>query len=256
MDGPAPPRPATTPHPPLTAYYAGEADREAFVRRIFDDTAPDYDRVERAMAFGTGPWYRRQALLRAGLAPGMRVLDVGIGTGLVAREVVAIVGDATRVIGVDPSAGMLRAASVPTGVELRVGGAEALPAEDAGFDFLSMGFALRHVPDLAPAFAEFHRVLRPGGRLCLLEITRPQSRTATLALKAYLRGVVPVLARLVGRTRDMPALMRYYWDTIEACVPPGRVLELLREAGFERVDRHVELGVFSEYRAMRPGAST
>lgn len=254
MDRREPAPDTAAPHPPLAEWYPDESQRRGFVRRIFDDTAADYDRVERAMAFGTGPWYRRQALLRAGIAPGMRVLDVGTGTGLVARELVAIVGDASRVVGVDPSAGMLRASTVPAGVELRVGGAEALPAEDGGFDAVTMGFALRHVPDLRPAFAEFRRVLRPGGRLCVLEITRPEGRLATAALRLYLRGVVPLLARVVGRSRDMPALMRYYWDTIEACVPPARVIELLHEAGFESVDRHVELGVFSEYRARRPGA--
>ena len=154
------PTPAHAPHAPLTEYYDSEAQRAPFLRQIFDSTAPDYDRIERAMAFGSGPWYRRQALLRAGLAPGMRVLDVGTGTGLVAREAVAIVGDPTLVTGVDPSPGMLGAAHLPAGVELKVGGAESIPAATASADFVSMGFALRHVPDLTPAFAEFFRVLR------------------------------------------------------------------------------------------------
>lgn len=65
------------PHAPLPEYYANEDDHQRFVRRIFDDTAVDYERVERMLALGTGPWYRRQALRRAGLVAGMRVLDVG-----------------------------------------------------------------------------------------------------------------------------------------------------------------------------------
>ena len=245
------PTPAHAPHAPLTEYYDSEAQRAPFLRQIFDSTAPDYDRIERAMAFGSGPWYRRQALLRAGLAPGMRVLDVGTGTGLVAREAVAIVGDPTLVTGVDPSPGMLGAAHLPAGVELKVGGAESIPAATASADFVSMGFALRHVPDLTPAFAEFFRVLRPGGRVCILEITRPRGRVATALLKAWMRGVVPGVARLIGRTERIAPLMRYYWDTIEACVPPEQVQALLRDAGFRDVERHVELGIFSEYRAVR-----
>jgi len=115
-----------------------------------------------------------------------------------------------------------------------------------------MGFALRHVADLDAAFAEFFRVLRPGGRVCLLEITRPQKRLDALAIKFYLRRVVPWLARMFGRSRDMPALMRYYWDTIEACVPPQVVLARLTQAGFTAVERYVEARIFSEYRARKP----
>src|SRR3954466_15597742 len=96
------------PPPPLPRYYAGESDKRSFVRKIFNETAPDYERVERWMAFGSGSWYRRQALLRGGLTRGMRVLDVAIGTGLVAREEVAITGNAKLVLGIDPSVGMIQ----------------------------------------------------------------------------------------------------------------------------------------------------
>ncbi len=246
--------PVHAPHPPLGAYFPSEAARQGWVRAIFDRTAGDYERVERAMALGSGAWYRRQALARAGLAPGMRVVDVGTGTGLVAREAARIVGDARAVTGVDPSAGMRSHARLPEGMRLLEGAAESIPLPDGCADFLSMGYALRHISDLAAAFGEFHRVLAPGGSLCILEITPPASRVGRAALKAYLRGVVPLLARAVGRSRDTPQLMRYYWDTIEACASPARVLATLAHAGFVEAARHVELGVFSEYRAVKPRA--
>ncbi len=240
------------PHRPLPVYFADEAARPGWVRGIFDRTAGDYERVERALAFGSGPWYRRQALLRAGLAPGMRVVDVGTGTGLVAREAVRILGDPGAVTGVDPSPGMLAHARLPAGVRLLEGSAERIPLPDAGADFLSMGYALRHVSDLELAFAEFRRVLRPGGVVCILEITRPESRIGRALLRAYLRGVVPAIARVLARSAEMPRLMRYFWDTIEACVPPQAVLDTLRAAGFVSTTRHVELAIFSEYRAVAP----
>lgn len=243
---------AVVPHPPLTHYYADEAARASWVRDVFDRTAGDYDRIEHLMAFGTGRWYRHEALLRAGLAPDMDVLDVGTGTGLTAVEAIAIVGDPARVIGVDPSPGMLAASKVPPASPKLVGGAENLPVDAASADFVTMGYALRHVADLPTVFAEFQRVLRPGGRLCVLEITRPRSRLGVLGLKIYMRGVVPVLARLFGRSREMPALMRYYWDTIEACVPPETVLKQLQEAGFSQVHRHMVGPIFSEYQAVKP----
>ncbi len=239
------------PHLPLTAYYADEHERHRFVQRIFDDTAADYDRVEKLLAFGSGPWYRRKALGRAHLKAGDRLVDVGIGTGLVAREALKIIGPDGTLTGVDPSPGMMDQVKLP-GVQLLTGRAEAMPCADASADFVTMGYALRHLSDLSAAFAEFHRVLRPGGRLLVLEITRPQGRLATLAMKTYMRAVVPSIARVVAKRGKTSELWRYYWDTIEACVPPETVLEALRAAGFKRVRRYAELGVFSEYTAFKP----
>jgi demethylmenaquinone methyltransferase / 2-methoxy-6-polyprenyl-1,4-benzoquinol methylase len=240
------------PHSPLRAYYPREEERREWVRSLFDRTAGDYERMERLMALGSGSWYRRRALERAGLQAGMFVVDVGAGTGLVAREAARIVGDNALVLGVDPSPGMIANAKVPPGVRLASGAAESIPAADGSTDFVSMGYALRHVSDLQTAFREFHRVLKPGGRLCLLEITSPRGVLPRVLLKAYMRGVVPALARFVARDRSVPELMRYYWDTIEACVPPASILDELAAAGFADVVRYVEHGVFSEYRASKP----
>jgi len=239
------------PHAPLHDYYGDEADHQRFLRRIFDDTAPDYDRIERVLAMGSGPWYRRSALQRAGLREGAEVLDVGIGTGLVAREALKLIGPQGRLVGVDPSPGMMGEVSLP-GVELVQGRAEALPRLDASCDFISMGYALRHISDVKAAFAEFFRVLRPGGRLLVLEITKPAGRVGTAVLKAYMRSVVPVIAKVMAHRHDTAELWRFYWDTIEACIVPNLVLEALRDAGFEQVDRHTELGIFSEYTAVKP----
>jgi len=240
------------PHSPLRAYYPREEERREWVRGLFDRTAGDYERMERLMALGSGSWYRRRALQRAGLQTGMSVVDVGVGTGLVAREAARIAGDSKLVLGVDPSSGMIANAKVPAGVRLAAGAAESIPAADGSADFISMGYALRHVSDLPTAFREFHRVLKPGGRLCLLEITSPRGVFGRVLLKAYMRGVVPVLAHLVARDRSVPKLMRYYWDTIEACVPPASILDALAAAGFVNVIRYVEHGMFSEYRASKP----
>ena len=248
---PVTPPEVLAPHTPLPDYYGDEAEHESFLRRIFDDTAPDYNRIERVLALGSGPWYRRSALQRAGLTAGAQVLDVGIGTGLVAREALTLIGPGGHLVGVDPSPGMMGEVALPD-VELVRGRAEALPRPDASSDFVSMGYALRHIADVHAAFAEFHRVLRPGGRLVVLEITKPAGRVGTAVLKAYMRSVVPLIAKAVARRHDTSELWRFYWDTIEACIPPESVMSALRAAGFEDVQRHVELGIFSEYTALKP----
>ena len=240
------------PHAPLPGYYGQDQQRCAWVVDLFNRTAPDYERIESLMALGSGSWYRRRALSSAGLQSGMQVIDVGTGTGLVAREAVRLAGPGGSVLGVDPSTAMLANARAMAGVRLVLGCAESIPSPDATADFLCMGYALRHISDLAVAFREFARVLRPGGRLCLLEITRPEGRWRRALLKAYMRTLVPWAARLLARERDTPLLMRYYWDTIETCVAPPLIMAALEAAGFVEVTRRVELGIFSEYCARRP----
>jgi demethylmenaquinone methyltransferase/2-methoxy-6-polyprenyl-1,4-benzoquinol methylase len=244
------------PHVPLTDYYKAEQDREAFLRQMFDNTAADYDHIEAIFALGSGSRYRRQALIRGGLKTGMKVLDVGVGTGLVAAQACMLTGNAALVTGVDPSAGMMAASMLPDTMVLIEGRAESLPFPDNHFDFLSMGYALRHISDLGVAFAEFERVLKPGGRLCILEITQAQNRFWRWLLKRYMRGVIPLLTRIVSKQANTATIWRYHWDSIEACVPPEQVVSALSAAGLTQVRRHVELGVFSEYQAVRADSAS
>jgi demethylmenaquinone methyltransferase / 2-methoxy-6-polyprenyl-1,4-benzoquinol methylase len=247
-------RPArTAPRAPITLlrqYWSDESGRRRYVDSLFDDTAADYDFVEKLLGLGTGPWYRRGALARAGLRSGMHVLDVATGTGLVAREALAIIGPGGRLVGLDPSAGMLgEATSLDVPLVRAVG--ERLPFADASFDFVSMGFALRHVSDLEGLFAEMRRVLRPGGTACVLELTRPSSRWAVVPLRFFMTRAVPAIAWMRGRGGQARALMQFFWDTIEACVPPESVLQALERAGMAGPQRSVSLGIFSEYTGKR-----
>ncbi|MCK7498082.1 MAG: class I SAM-dependent methyltransferase [Comamonadaceae bacterium] len=244
--------PSLSPHPDLPEYYAGSDKKRGFVREIFNHTAPDYDRVERMMALGSGPWYRRRAPTRAGLTAGLDVLDVAMGTGLVAREAVALAGDPSLVTGLDPSIGMVSEARRRLPIRIILARGEQLPVRNDSFDFLSMGYALRHVSDIDALFSEYLRALRPGGTVCVLEISRPQGRLALLALRLYMKGIVPLLTRLMTRHRETARLMEYYWDTIAACVPPETILAAMTRAGFKDVRRHTELGIFSEYVGNKP----
>jgi len=238
------------PHPPLERYYADEAERRRRVGAWFDATAPSYDRITQLMSFGSGHWYRRRALRRAGLGPGARVLDVACGTGVLAAHARRLVGSSGRVVALDPSLGMLLRARARGAGRLTRGTAEALPFADASFELVTMGYALRHVADLRATFAEYRRVLEPGGRLLVLEITRPASRAVHRVLAFHLGRVVPALARIGRRGAEARELFEYYWETIEHCVAPERILAALEEAGFSTVEREVDLAVFSSYRGV------
>lgn len=241
------------PHPPLEKYYQGEPQRRGFVTGIFDRTAPHYDWINRVMSLGSGVRYRRDALRRAGLAPGARVLDVAIGTGLVARAVGDILAGNGHVTGVDLSMGMLAEAHKTLPITLVQGVAERLPLADACADFLTMGYALRHVTDLESTFGEFQRVLKPGGTLLILELTRPAAGSATYRFtRFYLHTVVPLLARLGPGGPEAQTLMEYFWDTVDNCVPPATILAALAESGFSAPRQDVVHRIFSEYVATKP----
>jgi demethylmenaquinone methyltransferase/2-methoxy-6-polyprenyl-1,4-benzoquinol methylase len=235
----------------LPQYWSDEPSRRRYLDHLFDGTAGDYDFVERLLGFGSGPWHRRTALRRAGLAPGMRVLDIATGTGLVAREALTIVGPEGAVVGLDPSAGMLEQAGTLDIPLIRALG-ERLPCRDNSFDFVSMGFALRHVADLEALFAEMRRVLKPGGVACVLELTRPSSPFVAEPLRVFMTGVVPAVARLWRGNDHGRQLMQFYWDTIDACVPPETVLAALGRVGLAKVGRTVSLGMFSDYTGRKP----
>lgn len=239
------------PHPPLAQHYASDTAREPFVRDLFDRGAPAYDQIDAVFSLGTGPRYRREALLRSGLAPGQRMLDVAIGTGLVAREALRILGRPEDLVGLDVSPGMLRQAR-SLGLPLVQAKAEAIPLADASMDLVTVGYALRHFADLEATFAEFRRVLRPGGGVLLLEIDQPESALGQAALRFYLGRVVPALSRWIGGGRDARTMMRYFWDTIDTCVPAAVIEEALAGAGFAEVSCEVQLGIFRAYRAKAP----
>ncbi|GLS16761.1 class I SAM-dependent methyltransferase [Hydrogenophaga electricum] len=236
----------------LRGYFEGEDERRRVTRALFDEGASGYDHAESLTALGSGAWYRRQVLQRAGLREGMTLLDVAAGTGLVTVAGHALTGPSGRVIALDPSPGMLAELKKKLSVETLEAYAEAIPLPDAEVDFLSMGYALRHVGDLDRAFAEYRRVLKPGGQVCLMEISRPASRLQRALLGFHIGAVVPALARLSGRHADIKRLWRYYGDTIEAALAPQPILDALQRAGFTDVKCSVTLGMFREYTARKP----
>ncbi len=241
------PAPPLSPHRPLSEFYDVPAARQEFINELFDEAAPDYDWVSSMMSFGQDQIYRREALQRAGLTSGMKLLDVASGTGLMIKAALELGVDSANVIGVDPSQGMLAENRKRNPVKLLEGTGEALPCADATFDFVCMGYALRHVEDLGKLFGEFKRVLRPDGKVLILEITRPTNPVALPLIRFYMQQLVPRIGWLRRRNKSTVKLMQYYWATIAECVPPATIIAALEAGGFKNVKRTVSNGVLSEY---------
>jgi demethylmenaquinone methyltransferase/2-methoxy-6-polyprenyl-1,4-benzoquinol methylase len=225
--------------------------RRVFLDRLFDGTASYYDRIGWMMSLGSGSWHRRHALLRAGLRSDMVVLDVAVGTGAVARESRALLKSPGWVVGIDPSMGMLARAG-RAGIPVIQGIAEHLPFRDEAFDFLSMGYALRHIADLEAVFREYHRVLRPKGRLLILDFRRPTTRAAGHLARLYFGTIVPWIARLVSGTGEARALMRHCWASVASSAPPDTIHAAIERCGFRDTWSKADLGIFIEYPAVKP----
>ena len=240
------------PHPPLPARFATTETKAAFVNQLFDAGAKHYDSVVDWGFLRSGAAYRRWALQRNGLRPGHQLLDVACGTGLVATAAAQILGSPAAITCLDPSKGMLEVARSKLAARFVLGRAEQLPFPDNSFNFLTMGYALRHVTTLEEAFNEYRRVLKPGGKLLILEATKPAGRFGGFLFKTYFGKIYPFLTQVFTRSRDAREMMVYFWETMDACVPPASVLEALTAAGFSNVKRTRLLGLFSEYTASKP----
>jgi demethylmenaquinone methyltransferase/2-methoxy-6-polyprenyl-1,4-benzoquinol methylase len=239
------------PHPVIETRFRTQEQKADFVNLLFDHGARYYDGIAFWGFFGTGSGYRRWALCRHGLRAGQRLLDVGCGTGLIALEAMKILGTAENITCLDPSAGMLSVARLKLNARFLQGRAEEIPLPDESVDFLTMGYALRHVASLDQAFNEYHRVLTRGGKVLLLEITKPSNRVGTAVLKVYFNRLYPWLARMLTGSETARDLLKYYWETMETCVRPELILEALNGAGFREVKRDCRFGMLSEYSAVK-----
>jgi len=213
------------------------------IRQMFDRIAPVYDGMNTLMTAGLDGRWRRTAVAAAALRPGQRALDVACGTGRLTEELARTVGADGQAIGVDLSPAMLERARRRA---RRAGGAQAaraatpayleanalaLPFEDASFDAATIAFGLRNLPDYAAGLAEMVRVVRPGGRVVVLEIAIPERGIAHLVFESWFRRVIPLL----GRFADRHAAYRYLPQSLLEYPPPRTVAALLGSAGLRPV---------------------
>ncbi len=206
---------------------AGEEKVQA-VRSMFDAIAPRYDLVNRIMTFRMDVGWRKRTLERLDLPQGSTVLDLACGTGDFCR---GLQDAGLSPVGMDLSYGMLAAAR--TDAPLVQGDALGLPVPDRSVDGVTCGFALRNFRELAPFFAELARVVRPLGRIALLEVAEPANPVMRWGHGIYFGKVVP---RIGGLLSD-PAAYRYLPKSVAYLPEPAEMLAMLADAGFECVER-------------------
>jgi len=166
---------------------------------MFDRIAGPYDAMNSVMTAGLHHRWRERAVDLARIGPGARALDVATGTGDLAIELARRVAPGGEVIGSDFSAGMLdRARAKASGIRWELGNALALPYPDGEFDAATVGFGARNFSDLRQGLSEMARVVRPGGRVVVLEITTPQAPPLSTFFSLWFDRIVPLAGRLAG----------------------------------------------------------
>lgn len=234
-------------------YATEEGSKREQVELMFDRISPKYDLLNRLCSLGTDQSWRRKVIRSVGKEPVERLLDVATGTADL-----AIMGSkvAKQVTGADISAGMLahgrtkvEKAGLEDRIELVQADAADLPFPDASFDAITVAFGVRNFEDLAQGIAGMVRVLRPGGRLFVLEFSRPQRTPFKQVFRFYFHHVMPLIGRLVSRDHDAYS---YLPESVEA-FPQGKAFEeILGTSGLKEVrSRLLTFGVATLYTARK-----
>jgi demethylmenaquinone methyltransferase / 2-methoxy-6-polyprenyl-1,4-benzoquinol methylase len=211
---------------------------------MFDAIASRYDLMNRLLSFGVDQRWRKKTVAALALGSGATVLDLATGTADLALRI-ALTHPDSHVFGVDPSRGMLalgrekvRRAGLEGRITLSEGVGEALPFGDDTFDGVTMAFGIRNVPDRPQALRELSRVTRPGGRVCILELSEPRRGLLAFGARFHMHRVVPLLGALLSG----PKAYRYLPRSIAEFPTPAVFCTMMRAAGLEQV--HAEALTF------------
>lgn len=226
------------------------------VRAMFNNIAPAYDFMNRAMTLGVDKSWRKHTVKTVAATNPSTILDVATGTGDLAIALAEASPEA-KITGVDLSEGMLdigrqKVASkgLENRVELRSANCLNLPFADDSFDAVTVAFGVRNFENLARGYDEMFRVIKPGGMICVLELSTPVNPIVKPFYKFYTRGVIPTVGRIVaGDSRAYT----YLPESIAAVAQGDEMLELMRASGFEACRyRRFTFGVCTFYMARKP----
>ena len=211
--------------------------KEAAVKEMFGQIAPTYDLLNSLLSLNIHKRWRPVAVAAAHLPRGGKVLDLATGTGDLALLLARTVGPDGLVVGADYCEPMLRIGQRKVragqgGVRLAIGAADHLPFADDSFDAATMGFALRNVPDRANCLKEMARVVRPGGWVVNLDLTRPRPKPMAWFYRLYQDKVMPTVGGWISGRREA---YQYLPKSIQEFPPPEAIAETFRAVGLEEV---------------------
>lgn len=232
------------------------AEKQRLVGRVFSSVARQYDCMNDLMSVGLHRWWKRHFVATSGVRPGQRVLDLAGGTGDITALLSPRVGDTGLVVLGDINAHMLEVGrdrlldrGVFANVRFARVNAEALPFPDGSFDLVTIAFGLRNVTDKDAALREMRRVLRPGGRVLVLEFSRLRAQPLRPLYDLYSFSVLPWLGRQVAGDADS---YRYLAESIRRHPDQETLAQMMRDAGLQQVDwRNLSAGIVAIHSGLR-----
>lgn len=233
-----------------------EPEKAGLVRGVFDSVAERYDLMNDLMSLGVHRLWKRYAIELAGVRRGQRVLDLASGTGDLADRLAGLVGPEGKVIMTDINASMLargRDRMIDAGHTGNVAyaqvDAEQLPFPDHSFDCITIAFGLRNVTQKHRALEAMYHALKPGGRVLVLEFSKPTTKTLERLYDLYSFSVLPLIGKLVARDAES---YRYLAESIRVHPDQDSLRAMLEQAGFERCDvRNLSGGIVAVHRGFK-----
>jgi demethylmenaquinone methyltransferase/2-methoxy-6-polyprenyl-1,4-benzoquinol methylase len=212
-------------------------ERGEYVQDMFSRIARHYDLMNRLMTAGQDIQWRQQVVKLAALKPGTRLLDLGAGTGDLAREALSQQPE-TRVVAADFTLEMMRVGQRNGSLPWSAADALKLPFGDQIFDAVVSGFLMRNVGDIQQALKEQYRTLKPGGRIVILDTTKPKRNLLSPFIWLHMHVVIPLLGGLISGSRDA---YNYLPDSTEGFVTAEELTARLAAVGFKRInfERHM-----------------
>lgn len=216
------------------------------IQQMFDDIAPSYDRLNHLMSLDVDKIWRKRALKEIVDGTPQQILDVACGTGDSSIAIAQAAGSGSRVTGVDISEGMMalvmrKAAheGVHDRIRLQVADGENMPFAEGSFHRVFCAFGIRNFEHKELGLKEFYRVLKPGGKVVILELSLPENRHLRGLYNVYFQHILPWIGGLVSGNKDA---YRYLPASVQAFPPPEQFCTMMRAAGFTRV-RHRSLSL-------------
>jgi len=221
------------------------------VREMFDSIAPRYDFLNRLLSLGVDQRWRRFAVRQIRCAADGRVLDVATGTGDVALAIAASTPETVNISGIDFSSQMValgqekvKNSPYPDRITLQVAPCEAIPFESDSFDSATIAFGIRNVVDRLRGLKEMHRVLKPEGRVVILEFSNPRSKVFKSLYNFYFLKVLPVIGGMFSQF----SAYRYLPDSVLEFPPQEEFKRIMAQAGFRNIVHHdLTFGIATVY---------
>jgi len=218
----------------MKQYYKNNNEKKLFIKEMFDEISPRYNLLNRALSFGIDVYWRNRFIKKLNIDDNNKILDVATGTGDIVKHIIS--KNNVTIVGIDISDQMIKIArnkikSKKSSLEWEVGDAENLPYLDNSFDIITISFGFRNFTNYDKALSEFNRVLKDGGKLGILEFSRPNNLFISKVFNFYFHFILPKVASIFSKNYAY----KYLPESVENFISRNQICSKIESAGFKSV---------------------